>query len=155
MADGVFNIAKGRVNEFVNRVNDNDPAASTLDLILMMTDDSDANLRDFDDLAAIFAGAGAEATFSSYARIQLTDTDVVGSVVDDSGDTNDADITVDPVWSSATTGQTLFRFLVCYNSTGVAADAAIIPLTFHDFSVTTNGNDLTAQIAAGGFFSAS
>lgn len=155
MADGVFNIAKGRVNEFVNRVNDNDPAASELVLILLKTDDTDANLEDFDTIAAVLAGAAVEADFASYARIDLTDTDLTGSLVDDSGNKNDADITVDPVWSSATTGQTLFRFIVAYDPTGASADSALIPLTFHDFSVTTNGNDLTAQIAAAGFFSAS
>ncbi len=154
MADGVFNIAKGRVNEFVNRVNDNDPTGSELVLILLKTDDTDANLKDFDDVAAILAGAAVEADFASYARIDLTDTDLAGSVVDDGADTNDADITVDPVWSSATTGQALFRLIVAYDSTGAAADAALIPLTFHDFAITTNGNDLTAQIAAAGFFSA-
>jgi hypothetical protein len=41
------------------------------------------------------------------------------------------------------------------NDTGSGTDANITPLTQHDFAVTPDGSDITAQIATGGFFRAS
>ena len=36
-----------------------------------------------------------------------------------------------------------------------AADANIVPLTMHDFVVTPDGSDMTAQINTAGFYRAS
>ena len=46
--------------------------------------------------------------------------------------------------------------VICYDSdTTAGTDSNIIPLTLHDFVVTPDGSDITAQIAAAGFFRAS
>ncbi len=153
MGDGVFNIAKGRVGEFANNVNDNAPATSLLRVILFKTGDTDSNLRDFATVAAIIAGASLEADFASYARQDITDTQTAGAVVDQGNDRMEVDCD-DVVWSSATTGQSIARLVFAYDDSGSDADAVLIPLTFHDFIVTTNGNDLTAQIDALGFYRA-
>lgn len=157
MADGVFNIAKGRVNEYVNRVDSNDPTNSALVVVLLQVAEADATLEDYDDLGALLAGANTEATFTNYARKVLTDTDVTAPTPDDTNNRQDADIP-DQTWTSAggATNNTLVKMLVCYdNDTTAGTDANIIPLTYHDFAITTNGNDLSALIDAAGFYRAS
>lgn len=157
MADIVFNVAKGRVNELHERVNNNDPANSALIIVLLKAAAADATLIDQDDLAAILAGGSTEADFSNYARKTLTDADIAASAVDDSNDRREADIP-DQTWTAAggAANNTLAKLLVCYDpDTTGGTDSAIIPLTAHDFVVTTNGGDITAQIAAAGYFRAS
>lgn len=156
MADGVFNISKGRVNEYVARVAGNDPSDSALVVVLLKTAEADGTLQDYDDLAAILAGSNTEADFTNYARMVLTDADVSAPAPDDANDWQAADIP-DQAWTAAggTLDNTLVKLLVCYDpdSTG-GTDADIIPLTHHDFAVTTDGTDLLAQIDASGFFRA-
>jgi hypothetical protein len=55
MANIVFNIAKGRIVEFYNRVKGDDPANSALILVPIETSglEADATLIDKDDLAAV------------------------------------------------------------------------------------------------------
>lgn len=157
MGDGVFNIAKGRVVEYYNRVKSNDPAASQLNVMLGIGAITDAILIDLDTFAAVIADAGfTEATFTNYARKQLADTDLAAlPAPDDTNDRYEVDI-ADQVWTSAGNGanDTLTRFIIGYDPLGTNVDANIIPLTFHDFAVTTDGSDLTGQINALGFFRA-
>ena len=159
MADGVFNIAKGRIVEYYNRVESNDPANSALVVVLGFGAITDATLEDLDDLAAVIADAGfTEATFTNYARKTLTDTDLAAlPAPDDTNNRYDIDLP-DQTFTAAGNGanDTLTRLLVCYdNDTTGGVDANIIPLCFYDFSVTTDGSDLTAQFNAAGFFRAS
>jgi hypothetical protein len=156
MADGVFNVAKGRVNEYVNRVDANDPANSALIVVLFQVSEADGTLEDYDDLAALIAGSSTECTFTNYARKVLTDSDVTAPVPDDTNNRQDADIP-DQTWTSAggATNNTTTKILICYDpDTTAGTDSTIIPLTYHDFVITTNGNDLTATINAAGFFRA-
>jgi hypothetical protein len=148
MADGVFNVAKGRVNEYVDRVDSNDPTNSGLTLVLLQSaSEADGTLEDYDTLAALLAGANTEATFTNYARIDLDDTGVTPPTVDDTGNTQYYTV-ADQTWSTAggATNNTLDKLVICYNPdiTG-DVDANIIPLTHHDFSATTNSSDLTAD----------
>lgn len=146
MADGVFNIAKGRVAEKV--ADDN----TKLVVVLLSAAEADATLQDYDDMSALLGAAGnTEATFTNYARKVSTDTD--GTVtVDDTNNRVDVDMP-DITWTSAggATNNTLVKLIVAYNQG--AGDANLVPLTHHDFAVTTDGSDLTAQIA--NFFRAS
>lgn len=156
MADGVFNIAKGRVNEIHNRVNDNDPTNAALVVVLLQTAEADATLEDYDTLSALLAGSNTEATFTNYARKVLTDTDVSATSVDDTNNRQDADIG-DQTYSSAggAANNTLAKLLICYDSdTTGGTDANIVPLTHHDFVITTDGSDIVAQINAAGYFRA-
>lgn len=159
MGDGVFNIAKGRVVEYYNRVENNDPANSALIVVLAEGAITDATLEDLDTLAAVTGDAGfTEATFTNYARKVLTDADLAAlPSPDDTNNRYEVDVP-DQVWSSAggASNDTLTRLIICYDSdTTGGTDTNIVPLTFHDFSITTNGGDLTAQINANGFFRAS
>lgn len=146
MADGVFNIAKGRAAKYVE---DN---TSSIVVLLLQANETEADLIDHDDVSALLGAAGnTEATFTNYAR----KTGVTETVTqDDSNNRTDIDIP-DQTWTSAggATNNTLTKLIVAV-STG-AGDANLVPLTHHDFPVTTDGTDLTAQINAAGFFRAS
>jgi hypothetical protein len=157
LADFVFNIAKGRVAEFYNRVDTNDPTNSALVVVVLATSglESDATLKDKDDLAAVVSGATNEVTNSGYARKVLTDSDLSALAPDDTNDRMDADIP-DQTWTAVAAGDGWSKLIVCYDGdTTGGADSAIIPLTAHDFVVTPDGTDIVAQIATAGFYRAS
>lgn len=156
MANFVFNIAKGRVVEYYNRVENNDPAASALIVIPLETTglETDAVLKDKDDFAAVVAGTTNEATTLGWNRKTLTDADLaVLPAPDDVNDRFDIDIP-DLTWT-AVSGNAVSKLVICYDSdTGLGTDANLVPLTAHDFVVTPDGSDITAVINAAGFFRA-
>lgn len=158
MGDFVFNIAKGRVAEFYNRVDSNDPANSALVIVALKASgiEADSVLRDYDTLSAILAAANDEATNTGYARKVLTDSDLSAFAADDTNDRVDLDI-ADQTWTAVeATGGAWAKLLICYDSdTTGGDDTNIIPLTAHDFAVTPDGSDITAQIASAGFYRAS
>lgn len=160
MANGTFNIAKGRSAAYADNVNNNTPATSGLILVLLKVAEADATLEDYDNLSLLLAGANTEADFTDgvtpYARKTLTDTDSITVTTDDSANTVSIDFP-DQVWTSAggTTDNTLVKMIMCYAPDVAGADSTLIPLTHHDFAITTNGNDLTATINANGIFVAS
>lgn len=157
MADFVFNIAKGRVVEYYNRVKANDPTNAVLVIVAIDANgDSDATMKDRDDLGALLGGTANEVTNTNYTRKVLTDSDLAAlPAPDDTNDRFDIDI-ADQTWSAIAAGTAWTDLIICYDpdSTG-GADSAIIPLTCHDFAVTPDGSDIVAQIAAAGFFRAS
>lgn len=150
MANFVFNQAKGRVAELFARVDGNDPANSAIVLVVINTSATDATLKDLDTMAAIEAdGNTAEVTNSGYARKVLTDSDIATFTVDDSGDKVTVTI-ADQTWTAVAASPGAWTdLLVCYDSdTTGGTDANIVPLTCHDFAVTPDGNDITADFAA-------
>lgn len=151
MADGVFNVAKGRVIELHNRVDNNDPATAGIVVVLLASTGlvTDAVMRDYATLADVLAGASDEATNTNYARKILTDADVGPITVDLANDRTAADI-ADQVWSNVAADGSgpIGKLLVCYDPVlGSGTDAQIEPLTYHDFVVTPNGGNITATIA--------
>lgn len=158
MADQPFNIARGRVVEFYNRVESNDPTNAAFIVVLLSATEVDDTLNNYDDLSTLIAAAGnTEATFTNYARKTLTATELAAlPAPDDTNNRFDIDMP-DQTWTSAggATNNTLVKMLVCYDSdTTGGTDANIIPCAHYDFAATTNGNDLTAQINASGFYRA-
>lgn len=156
MGDFVFNIAKGRVVEYYNRVKANDPANSALIVVVIDANgDTDATMKDRDDLSALLAGTANEVTNTNYARKTLTDADLAALAVDDTNDRFDIDI-ADQTWSAVAAGTAWTDVIICYDGdTTGGTDANIIPLTCHDFAVTPDGSDIVLQINAAGFFRAS
>lgn len=156
MADFVFNIAKGRVTEWYVRIDGNDPANSALIIVIIDANgDTDATMKDRDDLSVLLGGTANEVTNTNYARKTLTDADLTAFSPDDVNDRVDLDIP-DQTWTAVAAGTTWTDFLVCYDSdTTAGTDSNIVPGTLHDFAVTPDGSDITAQIAAAGFFRAS
>jgi hypothetical protein len=155
MANFVFNIAKGRVAEFYNRVDSNDPANSALVIVAIDANgDTDATMKDRDDLTALLGGTANEVTNGGYARKVLTDADLSALTVDDTGDVMNCDIP-DQTWTAVLAGTAWTDLVICYDGdTTGGTDANIIPLTCHDFAITPDGSDILAQIAALGFFQA-
>jgi hypothetical protein len=156
VADFTFNIAKGRVGEFYNR-DTNDPSNSALIVVVLATAglEGDSTLKDYDTLSDILAAANDEVTNTNYARKTLTDADLGAISVDDTNDRFDYDI-ADQTWTAVASGDGWSKLLVCYDpDTTSGTDTTIVPLTGHDFVVTPNGSNITAQINSAGFFRAS
>lgn len=156
MSDFVFNIAKGRVTQFYDNVDTNNPSASALIVVVLATSglETDAVLRDKDTLADVVSGTTNEVTNTNYARKTLTDTELAAWTPDDTNDRVDLDIP-DQTWTAVASGDGWSKLLVCYdNDTGAGTDANIIPLTAHDFVVTPDGSDITAVVNAAGFYRA-
>lgn len=155
MANFVFNIAKGRVVEFYNRVDSNDPANSALVLVVLQSSglEADSVLIDKDTLSDVLAGTTNEATNTNYARKVLTDSDLATSSPDDTNNKYSVDIP-DQSWTNvAAAGGAWGKLLVCYDSDTTAGnDSNILPLTAHDFLVAPDGGTITAQIDTAGFF---
>lgn len=146
MADGVFNIAKGQAVEMVENNTD------SLVVLLLKANEAEADLIDHDTVNSLLGAAGnTEADFTNYAR----KTGISETVnIDDASDETTIDAP-DQTWASAGNGtnNTLTKAVVCVQ-TG-ADDTTLIPLTHHDFSVTTDGTDLTLEFHADGFYRAS
>jgi len=152
MANITFNIAKGRVVEYYNRVKSNDPSTSALILVPIETSglEADATLIDADTLTALLSGATNEQT--TMGRKTLTDAELSALPAPDDG--NDRyDISLPTVTWTAASGNAISKIAVCYDAdTGTGTDANIIPLTMFDFAQTPSGADI--QMTTGVFFRA-
>jgi hypothetical protein len=157
MANFTFNIAKGRVVEFYNRAENNDPTNSAIILVVLAVTDTEANLQDLDDLAAVLAATPNEvgaAWGASNGRKTLESVQLAALPAPD--DTNNRYAVQVPqvTWTAVAAANNAVGLLVCYDSdTTVGTDSNIIPLTHHDFAVTTDGNDVILNV--GDFFRAS
>lgn len=155
MADFVANISKGRVVELYNRVDSNDPANSVLVMIPVdVAAVTDATIKDFDTFAAVTAGGVTERNANGWARKTMTDADIVAFSPDDVNDRVDLDIP-DQTWTAVTAGNATDVQMHYDNDSTGGTDANLTFLTQHDFAITPDGSDVTAQIAAAGFFRAS
>lgn len=156
MGNFVYNRGKGRGTEWAERVNANDPANSAFIIMVLATSgiESDATLKDKDDFAAIVSGATNEVTNTGYARKTLSDAGGITITYDDTNDRVDVDIP-DQTWTAISAGDGWNDIVIGIDfDTTAGVDADILPLTQHDFVVTPDGSDITAQIAAAGFYRA-
>ncbi|MEU8525269.1 hypothetical protein AB0C77_06650 [Streptomyces sp. NPDC048629] len=145
MANLVFTIALGRVASLAALPAANDAlVAVPLEAAGLVTD---ATMRDYDDLAAILAGASNEQT--TMGRKTLTGVTVT---VDDTNDRVAVDC-ADITWTAAS-GNAVGALVICYDpDTTTGTDADLIPLTKHDLTLTPDGNNFTISVAD--FFRAS
>jgi len=138
-------------------VKTNDPATAEFVIVLLKAAEADDTLRGYDDLAALLGAAGnTEADFTGYTRISVTDAELLAlPAPDDANDRYDVDMP-DVEWDPAggATNNSLVKLVIGYNETG-GADSGILPVGHYDFVATTDGNKLTAEVAAGGFYRAS
>jgi hypothetical protein len=150
MANEVFNVARGRIRHFVDEV---DSGSGELRVFLLKANETEADLIDHDDMDSLFGAAGnTEADFSGYTnKVTPTDFDITTPAQDDTNDRLDIDID-DIAWTSAGAGNTLTKLIVGYDADGSDTDTTTIPLTHHDFAVSTDGSDLVANIDANGFY---
>lgn len=159
MADFFFNIAKGREVEFATRINANDPANSVLQISLWnygaATDDT---IGDLDTVALVESNANAaeltSGTNANYARKTLTDASGITITVDDTNNRTDVDIP-DQTWTALGAGTAITDLIAQYDSDSTAGtDANQVPVSSHDFPITPDGSDVTAQIATAGIWRA-
>lgn len=152
MANFVFNTAKGRVAEFYNRVDSNDPSTARLVIMVLESSGLEAQsaLEDSVSFAEVLDGTTNEQT--TMGRKFLTDSDLAALAADMTNNRMDVDIP-DVTWTAAT-GNAVGALVIGYDPNS-SADSAIIPLTYHDFVVTPDGSDIVAVIAATGFYRAS
>ncbi len=154
MADIVFNIAKGRVAELYNRVKTADPSAARLYVIPISAGAvSDATALDVDTFADLVTAGVTERTANGWNRKTLAAADLASMAPDDTNNRMDIDIP-DQTWTAVST-DAVTDLVICYSATASPTNAQLVPLTLHDFAVTPSGGDVTAQIAAAGFYRAS
>lgn len=138
MADFVFNIAKGSVAYYATL-----PAANDALIVIPIEAsgvESDATLIDYDTVAALLAAANNEQ--STMGRKTITSVTVT---VDDTNNRVDVDF-ADQTWTGAT-GNAISDLLIAYDpDTTGGDDTALIPLTWHDFSVTPDSSDIVATV---------
>jgi hypothetical protein len=143
VANFVFNLAKGRVVEFFNRVDSNEPANSAIILVPLSQSGTEAQGQDLDTLAAVEADSNfAEQTGGGWVRKTLTDSDLAAIAVDDTNNRFPATLP-SVTWTGPTAASNVTGLLVCYDSdTTGGTDSNIIPISHHDFAVTADGNDV-------------
>lgn len=156
MANIVFNIAKGRINELALRVKNNDPANSALVLVALAQTglEADSVLVDYDDLGSLLAASTNEATNTNYARKIITDA-TLGTIAPD--DTNDRfELTIPTqTWDPApAAGDTWGAYVLCYDpDTTTGTDSSVVPLLKWDGGTVPDGSSVIefAPIAPGIF----
>lgn len=156
MADLVHNQAKGRFAEWAERSRTGDDANAALIMSVWNNDGSstDDNVRDADTVAAIEALTGVtERTTSGWARKTISDGSITVTI-DDTNDRVDVDIP-DQTWTAVSAGTSTDIGVAWDKDTTAGTDSNIIPGTWHDFAITPDGSDVTAQIATGGVYRAS
>lgn len=154
MADIVFNITKGRVAELYNRVKTADPSAARLYVIPISAGAvSDATALDVDTFADLVTAGVTERTANGWNRKTLAAADLASMAPDDTNNRMDIDIP-DQTWTAVST-DAVTDLVICYSATASPTNAQLVPLTMHDFAVTPSGGDVTAQVAAAGFYRAS
>lgn len=151
MGNGIFNVAKGQIAYYASL-----PGSSDAIKVLLLKSSglqADATLADHDTVAAVLAASNDEADATNYVR------KTAGSVtvtVDDTNDRVDIDC-ADITWttlggaSNNTLGALMFFYVP---DTGAEADSSNIPLSFHTFSYTTTGVDVSVLIPTAGFMRA-
>jgi hypothetical protein len=148
MANFAYVYGKGRAVEFAERVNDNDPAASELVIMLLAASgiESDSALEDSPTFVEIVDGTTNEATNTGYAKKVLGD----GSITityDTTNNRNDLDI-ADQTWTAMAGDGTgaLSDLVTGFDVVGSQTHSDIVPISQHDFAITPDGSDITAQI---------
>lgn len=158
MSNIVMNRAKGRIAEWAERVNANDPTNSALVFDLLATSglEADSVLRDKDSFADLVSGTTNFSTGSGWARKVLDQTGGITITYDDTADQVLVDCP-DQTWTAvADVADDTSRLVTGYDSdTGAGTDSNILPGTSHDLVIQPDGSDVSAAIAVGGFFTAS
>lgn len=154
MADFVFNIAVGKAGQYFQNVEDDSPAAAVIRIFVIDANgETDANMKDVDNMTALFALLANEVTNTNYANKSLTDADITVTL-DDGNDRLDVDIDSDPVFSTILAGDDWTDIIIAYDADGTDNDANTIPLLLQDFAVTPDGTDIKIIINAAGIYRA-
>ena len=148
MANQLMNFARGAIGWYSDPLRGLVAANSRLVIVILQVSVADDALNNFDELEALLADAGnTEALSTGYSRIEVAAANITWTV-DDTGNDAQAIFDADQVFSgiSQAASESWVKLLVCYDAdNGVGDDGDIIVLTHHDFAVTPNGGDITAD----------
>src|SRR4051812_40793184 len=144
MAPFIFDSAKGRwVEKFLLPV-----GGDNIVVVLLQSTglQADATLNNYATLSALLSAGNTEATFTNYSRKVLAAADITVSI-NTGTHINTVDI-VDQVWNAAggAANNNIGALITCYRPTSGSADSAILPLTKHDYVISTTGGNLTATV---------
>jgi hypothetical protein len=164
MSDFCFNVAKGRGAQWVDEIRQTSQFSNAgyntaqLQVSLWRRGAAvDDTLNNYDDVAALEGDANAAelvvGTNANYARKTLSTTTPTVTI-DDTNNWVDVDFP-DQTWVALGAGGTAITdLLVHFKAASGTTDANSRPWTFHAFSVTADGSDVTAVLPVGGFFRA-
>jgi len=152
MANIVLNDSLGRIAELFQDGED-------IHIALLSAKDSDALLKDgygagnptfLDDL--LLAAGNTDQVTGGWTRKDILNASVT-ITIDDTADSVRVEFP-DQTWTGPTGGNDTVSLIVCTD--GASTDATREVLTVHDFAVTADGNDVTADVVpANGFWSSS
>lgn len=143
--DFIFTVAVGKLRYYSEL-----PAADdSLIYVLLKSSglEADSTLRDYDTLSALLAAANDEADFTGYSRTTLS------TPVHTEDETNNwwsLDVN-DFQYTTATSGNTCGKGLVCYKPASGSADSAVIPLAAYNLTLITDGNPVDIKFNAAGY----
>jgi hypothetical protein len=152
MANLVFTIAAGRVTEFVERIEANDPANSILVIDILATAgiELESALRiktTFADLVSGTTNFATNTLGSGIIRKTNLDQALVPTPVYDTTNFRAELDLPDQTWVQVAPGDGWKDLVIGYDSDSTAGtDANIVPCTLHDFEVTPDSSDVTATI---------
>lgn len=141
MGNIVFNVSKGKVAAYVDRVINNDPTNAGLVLVMCKTVEADDVLNNHETLASILAGGNVECDFTNYTRFQFSEADLAAPVVDNTANTQTVAVTAKTITAAGgAVNNTILAAMLCYVPDLTApSDATTIPLTSHAQTITTDG----------------
>lgn len=151
MANFVYNRAKGRVTEWAEEINANSPNTNAAFIVALLANtgmEAQSVLEDKDDWSGLVSGATDFATNTGANRKTIAD-GAVTVTYDDTNNRTAIDI-ADQTWTALANDGTgaVGAVEVGYDTdTSAGTDANILPATHHDFAITPDGSDVTAQIA--------
>lgn len=150
MADIVLNDSLGRIAEIIQDGGD-------IILIPLSASDADATMKDGYGagnptfLSDFLAAAGNTEQTTTWSRKVILNA-ALTVTIDDTADSVRVEAT-DQTWTAPTAGNNTTKLVICLDG---ASDAAREVLTVHDFAVTADGNDVTADFTpATGFWGSS
>lgn len=154
MANFVFVQGKGKASELGERVLANDPTGAELQVIPVETSGIEAQsaLEDSATIAEVFDGATNEATTGNWSRKIVDDTGEGLTVTEDTTN-NRSDVDFNDITWTAVSGNAVSALVVAYKAANGDTDSVATsrPLTHHDFTITPDGSDVTAQTPNGVF----
>lgn len=153
MADGMFNIGRGRAGYYFDDALGLSGANSRLVIVVLEAVEADDTLNNHTVLGGgsglLDAAGNTEATSTGYSRKQLAAADV-SITINNSTNQMQVEVDADQTWTSVSQAgsESWVKLLICYDADNTGGgDASIIPVTYHDFSVTPNGSDINADFA--------
>lgn len=153
MGQRVFNVARGKIRQYLENVELNNPVAAVIRMMLITSTDTDDVIDDVDTQAALLALVNTvEITNTGYTAggLVLDETDII---ITESDVNNRVDIQLgDQTFLAIGVGGDSTDLVIIYDPDGTNTAANNIPLTLQDFIVVFNGGDVIADEAAAGFW---